>query len=102
MAKISLCIACCYRWLQWSETRWCRVGKAARFYVRSLAVGVDGAVGIVLEDSFASKFNIHGHKRSVFAVRRYLAIASLAPVPAESCLLQLLICLLYTSPSPRD
>ena len=52
--KIEMCVVHSYRWLNWSETRWCRVTHSSKYMLRSMAMGSDAAARQVLEDATVS------------------------------------------------
>ena len=82
-SKVSSVVLYCFRWFDWSDSRWLRAGKASRYYIRSLACGLQGAVRAVSGDAHASKYHLNGHSRSTFAVRRFFCIAGVAALPAD-------------------
>ena len=51
MALVTLCIRYCMSWSDWSDTRWLRSGQSARRYIRSLLLGADRLVQLVLQDA---------------------------------------------------
>lgn len=89
--RLRLLVLYCLRWYNWSETRWLGVRKSARFYLRSLVVGVARIVKLVGDDPCESAFHLNGHSKSTPDVRRYLAIASVSAAPAEDVHQQILI-----------
>lgn len=90
MEKLSTLTIYCFRWLQWSTSRWCRAGRAGRFFLRSLAAGDDGVVKECLRDHECSNYLLNGYKRSSVEIRRMLAIVSFSSRCAEPLLLDLL------------
>ena len=42
--SVSTLIKYCLSWLDFSDTRWCKVGKCGRLFLRSLMIGVDKIV----------------------------------------------------------
>ena len=62
--KIRSIVAHSYRWLKWSTGRWCRAGRAGRYFVRSLCLGLDSAVAGLLADSDFSCPLLSGYNRS--------------------------------------
>ena len=51
MALVTLCIRYCMSWSDWSDTRWLQSGQSARRYIRSLLLGADRLVQLVLQDT---------------------------------------------------
>ena len=88
--KVSTCLFICRRLLIWSLTRWGRVGKCGRFTMRALLTGLAANVQEVFEDKHFFNENLNGFRRLSPAVRRLLAVASLACLPVEELLLELL------------
>ena len=60
-AKVSVVIAYGYRWYNWSNTRWCKCGKCARFKTRSQFCGIDAAVDILF-DVGRERYHINGYR----------------------------------------
>lgn len=89
-SKVSAVVLVCFKWFDWSDTRWLKVGKAARFYLRSLACGLDCVVRLVSEDAKCSKFHLNGHQRSGFEVRRFLFVAAISAHAVEPVLSELM------------
>ena len=79
------------RWVDFSETRWCKVGQSGRLYLRSLLIGIDQIVRITVRNDAISKWHLGGYqRRSTTEVRTYLCVAACAGRPSESLLLQLM------------
>ena len=72
------------RWCDWSDTRWLKSSKSARWYMRSLFVGLDKLVALVLQDPHCYKMWLRGHDRSSIAIRTFFTVACVAPMPAEA------------------
>ena len=70
-SKVSVCIAFCWRWLSWSDTRWVRAGRSARYYLRSLAAGIAGQAALCLSDPHVSSYHLKGHNSSTVAIKRF-------------------------------
>jgi hypothetical protein len=91
LAKVKVLVLYCLRWCNWSETRWLGVRKSSKLYLRSLIVGVEAIVQLVLGDRHESHYFLHGHSKSTEVVRHYFAVASISAWPAEAVQIQLLI-----------
>lgn len=61
--KVALVILVCRRWVGWSETRCARFGRAGRFFLRSLATGIDEAVAQCFADESCSNYNLGGYRQ---------------------------------------
>ena len=60
----------CLAWVDFSETRWTKVGLAGRLYIRSLLVGIDGLVKLTEENDAVCRWHLAGYfKRSSPQVR---------------------------------
>ena len=80
----------CLRFCDYSDTRWCGVGRCGRFYIRALLVGLDRMVEMALDNDAVVKWHLGGYKkRSTRDVRVYLGVVSLSARPSESMLLEL-------------
>ena len=49
------------RWVDFSETRWCKVGESGRLYLRSLLIGIDEMVRITVGNDAVSKWHLGGY-----------------------------------------
>ena len=67
-----------------------KVGRSARYYLRSLFIGITGLVDICTADRFVANSNLNGHVRATEAVRRYMFAAAFGAIPAEALQLELL------------
>ena len=74
----------CLRWCDWSDTRWLRSGKCARWYIRSLLVGTDILVARVLADPHCYHMWLRGHEKSTFIVRRFFVVAAVCSLVVEA------------------
>ena len=83
--KIMLCLSQCWRWRDWSDTRWLGSGVSGQQYVRSQVCGADAAVRMVLANRWTGKYYISGYKKAGPAERRLLAVAALCTVPPVRC-----------------
>ena len=80
----------CLRFCDFSDTRWCGVGRCARYYMRALLVGVGRMVQMAFDNDAVVKWHLAGYKkRCTREVRVYLGVASLSARPSESMLLEL-------------
>jgi hypothetical protein len=77
------------RWMGFSETRWGKACRSARFVIRVVVVGLDGLVEIVKADPAVSLFDIGGYDRATPSVRKYFAVIAFAGLPAESLVMEL-------------
>lgn len=89
-ARVELCLAYCWRHLDWSDTRWLRSGKSGRYFTRSQLTGHSVAVDMVMNDPCASKQYMKLYGRPGFKIRRLLVVASVAARPMETAHLALL------------
>ena len=78
-----------YRWYTWSKGRWCKAGRAGRFWVRGVALGLDNAVADLAGDPKWHCPLLSGYKRCGASVRMMLTIISMAAVPSEGVQLNL-------------
>ena len=91
IGAVTTVVRYCLKWIDFSETRWAKVGQAGRLYLRSLLVGVDGVVRLTVQNDAICKWHLAGYqKKGTPAVRLYLATAALAGRPSESNLIDLL------------
>lgn len=82
---VKMCVLLCLRWLDWSDTRWLRSGRSARYYMRSILVGLDALVSVCLADPRCSHLHLSRHaSKSTFTVRRFFAVAAVASLPPEA------------------
>ena len=78
-------------WINWSETRWCKIKRSSRYFLRTLAIGVQGLVRIVLDDPCACKTHLKNwFSYSTTAVKRYFIIASCSSDIPEAILFELM------------
>ena len=81
----------CMHWVDFSDTRWCKVGQCGRLYLRSLMVGIDHLVQLAVANDAVSKWHLNGYmKFGSVSAKTYLAVAACAGRPSESFLLELL------------
>ena len=70
-------------------TRWSRIGKSGKLFLRSLATGAEGAADICFADKRCSDSNLAGFRKAAPHVRMLLAVASLAVEPVEKLILEM-------------
>ena len=91
LGPVRTLVLACLSWVDFSETRWTKVGLSGRLYIKSLLVGIDGLVKITEENDAVCRWHLAGYfKRSTPAVRLYLAVAAVAGRPSESMLFDVL------------
>ena len=90
MEILSTLVLYAFRWVQWSSSRWCKAGRSARFYFRSAALGIDGAVEECFQDADCSNYRLTGYRRSSQPVRMMLGIVAFSARCAEPLLFDLL------------
>lgn len=102
--KVTACLAHCWRWVPWSDTRWVRAGRSAKYYLRSLVTGIEGHVKLCLSDPVMSNYHLQGHNRCTVDIKLFFGVCSVCSVPAEQVLLELLQDdrLLRRAPQIRD
>jgi hypothetical protein len=92
------CIGCmttvvtyCLSFVDFSDTRWVKVGTCGRRYARALMIGVDQLVQIAEADDGVAKWHLAGYnKKSSAAVRLYLCVAAFGSRPSEGLLVELM------------
>ena len=81
----------CMHWVDFSDTRWTKVGQAGRLFMRSVLIGINEIVNMTVADDAVSKWHLNGYlKRGSVAAKSYLAVSALAARPSESFLLELM------------
>ena len=81
----------CLAFIDFSDTRWVKVGACGRRFVRALMVGVEQLVEIAEADDGVSKWHLAGfRKKGSAAVRLYLSVSALGARPSEGLLAELL------------
>jgi len=91
IGAVTTLVRYCLKWVDFSDTRWTKVGEAARLWLRSLLVGIDGIVKLTEQNDAVCRWHLAGYfKRSTSSVRVYLAVAAAAGRPSESMLFDLL------------
>ena len=80
----------CFKWVDWSDTRWVRMAKSARLFMRSLAVGISGVVELNRADSRSTNETLAYWPRNTAIVRKYMAVAATCAGPAEAVQFQIL------------
>ena len=89
-SNISTTIQLSRRVRRWSLTRWGNVNKSGQLFTRGLATGVAGAVTMVMEYGNISNEYIGGFARASSPVCLLLGIASIAPVPVEALIVDMM------------
>ena len=91
MSCLKTVIHCCLRWVDFSETRWTKVGLCSRYFTRSLLIGIDKLVPLAMKHDGVCKWHLGGfNKKCSASVRQYLAIAALSARPSEAMLFELM------------
>jgi hypothetical protein len=72
------------QWTQFSDTRWAGIGPCCRKLVRSMSIGLDRMVEMVVADKTITNYDLHGFERLQRPDRLWFACASLALIPVES------------------
>ena len=58
----------CIQWVDFSDTRWTKVGPCGRFYLRSLLIGIDQIVNMPVANDAVSKWHLNGYVKKGFCV----------------------------------
>lgn len=90
LSKVSTVLAHCWHWATWSDTRWVRAGRRARFYLKSLATGIAGEVRLCMDHPRISKYHMQGHTRCTPGATAFFATCSVCSVPPERILVDIL------------
>ena len=91
ISAVTTCIHSSLHWVDFSETRWVKVGQCGRKFVKSLCMGLDKLADIAMKDSAISKWHLGGfHKRCDEHVRQYLCTAAICARPTEAMLSELM------------
>ena len=91
ISAVTTLLHCCLHWVDFSETRWTKVGMCGRYFVRSLLMGVDRLVYLAMRHDAVCNWHLGGFvKRCSGPVRQYLAIAAFAARPSEGMLFELM------------
>ena len=91
ISAVTTVVRYCCKWIDFSETRWVKVGQSGRLYLRSELVGIDGLVKLTEQNDAICKWHLNGYRtHGKPSVRLYLATSALAARPSESVLLDLL------------
>ena len=83
-----------------SGSRWLSVDRSARAMVLAYLAGLSGLVSFAMDKPSVSKFYLNGYTRLSEDRRLFLVQAALCSLIPDAALS--MVCLLYTSPSPRD
>ena len=93
------CIRHSMRFTQFSDSRWCTLGRCCRQLLHSQLLGLDSLVRAVLADPATSDYLIGGWRQRVPRVQEFVATAAFAAYPPEALLAELLdddrLCLHY-------
>ena len=89
-ALLSTIVGYSFKWVDWSGTRWVRMAKSARLFMRSLAVGISGVVEANRADSRSTNETLASWARNTAFVRKYMAVAVTCAGPAEAVQFQIL------------
>ena len=88
---VTTVIQYCLRFVDFSETRWCKVGESGRLFTRASLVGLDQLVKLTEKNDAVCCWHLRGYTtKGSDSVRLYLAVASLAARPTETMLLSTL------------
>ena len=91
VSAVTTVIHFCLHWVDFSETRWTKVGVCGRLFLRSLCIGVEKIQELACKHDAVCKYHLAGfQKRCDASVKQYLAIAALSARPSEGMLLDLL------------
>ena len=89
-ADIMNCIRHALKFSQFSDSRWCTLGKCCRQMLHAQLLGLGSLVHAVLQDPDASQYLISGFAQLTAAVQYFLSVAAFASFPAEGLLAELL------------
>ncbi len=81
IAAITTCIKYCMRWVDFSETRWTKVGQSGRFFLRSLCIGIDTIAKLASDNAAVSNWHLNGFKMATSEVRLYLTLVAAVASP---------------------
>ena len=85
--KVTTVIRYMMHWVDFSETRWCKVGQSGCLYLRSLLIGIDRIETIASANGAITKWHLSGYaKKASVSARTYFAVAACAARPSESFL----------------
>ena len=91
ISAVTTLLHACLHWVDFSETRWTKVGMCGRYFLRSLLMGVDKLAHLAMRHDAVCKWHLGGFvKRCSPPVRQYLAIAALSARPSEGMLFELM------------
>ena len=91
IGAVTTVVRYCLKWVDYSDTRWTKVGQAGWLYLRSLLVGIDGLVKLTEQNDAVCRWHLAGYsKKCSESVRVYLALAAAAGRPSESMLIKLM------------
>ena len=79
-----------YAWMNFSDSRFGKIGPCARKWVTSCALGLDECFKLALEDPTTSKYYANGYLQCDEEVRLWLAVASLSTYAVEAMVIDVL------------
>ena len=88
--RLMNCVLYAHRFSQFSDSRWCTLGRCSRQFVFASLLGLDSLVHSVLRDPKASDYHLGGFRRKSPKVMHFLCLASLSSSPADGLLGELL------------
>ena len=91
MSNVIFLVHAGFRWLDWSNTRWCKVGRSASRMLGSLALGLAPVLSQVEGDDNYGNYLLGGFHQINQQEKHVLAIASLSTKPIEVVLLRCLM-----------
>lgn len=84
------CLLYLWRFVRFSDSRWCTVGLSCRVLTVALLTGVSSLVERLLADKKVSNFNIGGFQKLAKDARFFVVLASICSYPADSVFGELL------------
>ena len=89
--KVEVVVKYCMRWVSFIETRFGGVGRCAKHWLRSVAVGLDAIFQIVQENPAINHYEINLYSRSFeLPVRMWFLTAAFACRPLDNIMIFLL------------
>ena len=79
-----------WKFVRFSESRWCTVGVSCRTLVAGLLTGLESLVARIMADKSASKWDIGGFSHLGPEAKRFVAVSALASDPSDAALTELL------------
>jgi hypothetical protein len=90
LATIGMCVRYCLRFMDFSDTRWGKVGVVGRLFCRAWCVGLQRLYKLVVGDNDVSMYGISGFSRCNLDTRMYLVMAGLSVRAVEGFIVELL------------